>query len=278
MDDIEDTAALDGWLDRALERARAAWPELRLPIDRVVARLIELAPSAADREQLRVEDIYLALGCALGDDASLRRFAALHGDDIELALRRVHDKELEPADLRQHLHERLFTPHGGERPRILDYEGKSSLRTWLRVVMLRILLDRARAGRRAERRRMAALPVLEGEAVRDDPEMTFLRAEFRARFREAFAAAFAALTPRQRLLLRQRIVDDLGIDELAELYHVHRATAARWLAAAREAMVAATRDRLTAGERLEGDALVSLEHHCRSALDSSFVSLVREGG
>jgi RNA polymerase sigma-70 factor, ECF subfamily len=49
---------------------------------------------------------------------------------------------------------------------------------------------------------------------------------------------------RQRNLLRQHILDELTIDDLARLYRVHRATCARWLADARADLGKQTRKRL----------------------------------
>jgi RNA polymerase sigma-70 factor (ECF subfamily) len=50
----------------------------------------------------------------------------------------------------------------------------------------------------------------------------------------------AALAPRQRLLLKQHVLDDLTIDEIGPLLKVHRATAARWLDQARSDLARAT--------------------------------------
>ena len=49
---------------------------------------------------------------------------------------------------------------------------------------------------------------------------------------------------RQRNLLRQHILDELTIDDLARLYRVHRATCARWLADARADLGKHTRKKL----------------------------------
>ena len=45
-------------------------------------------------------------------------------------------------------------------------------------------------------------------------------------------------------MLRQHILDELTIDDLARLYRVHRATCARWLADARADLGKQTRKRL----------------------------------
>src|SRR5439155_4329771 len=77
-----------------------------------------------------------------------------------------------------------------------------------------------------------------------DPELVYLRRHYGERFRHAFAEAVKALAPRERNLLRHAVIDGLGIDQIAAIYHVHRATAARQLRAARQTLVDATRERL----------------------------------
>jgi RNA polymerase sigma-70 factor (ECF subfamily) len=47
---------------------------------------------------------------------------------------------------------------------------------------------------------------------------------------------------RDRNLLRLHFLGGVTLEQLAQMYGVHRATVVRWLAAAREAVLAATRD------------------------------------
>jgi RNA polymerase sigma-70 factor (ECF subfamily) len=96
-----------------------------------------------------------------------------------------------------------------------------------------------------------------------------VQAEHRALFKESFAAAVAALSPRERTLLRQHLLDGLTVDALAPLYRVHRATAARWLAAVREKVLQATRAELAVRAGLRGEALTGLLSAIRSRLDLS---------
>ena len=64
--------------------------------------------------------------------------------------------------------------------------------------------------------------------------MRVLKDRCRGDLRAAFAVALGELEPRERTLLRQHYLDGLGIDALAPLHRVHRATCARWIEAARE--------------------------------------------
>jgi RNA polymerase sigma-70 factor (ECF subfamily) len=73
-----------------------------------------------------------------------------------------------------------------------------------------------------------------------DPELEGLKRKYREEFKLAFHAALAKLTDRERNLLRYELVGNLSIDEIAKLYDVHRATLARWRAAAREKLFVET--------------------------------------
>ena len=77
-----------------------------------------------------------------------------------------------------------------------------------------------------------------------DPELAYLQQHYGAQFRAAFREAVLSLTPRERNLLRHSVLDGLGIDQIAAIYHVHRATAARQVKQARSSLVEATRERM----------------------------------
>ena len=46
--------------------------------------------------------------------------------------------------------------------------------------------------------------------------------------------------------MRHSVIDGLGIDQIAAIYHVHRATAARQLERARRTLITATREHMRA--------------------------------
>ena len=130
----------------------------------------------------------------------------------------------------------------GGRPQLAGYRGRGRLRSWLRSVGVRTA------------RRLAGTPAAVdpdheldqlGAAV-DDPARELARARHGDQVRAAFAAALAARSERERNLLRQHHLDGLTVDQLGALYGVDRATAARWLVAARTAILDDTRARLAA--------------------------------
>src|SRR5262249_32321867 len=86
----------------------------------------------------------------------------------------------------------------------------------------------------------------------DDPELAFLKHQYREQFRAAFAAAVAALEPRDRNILRHRYVDGLEVNELATIYGLHRVSMSRTLSRIRDELLAGIgRNLHTAGDELE---------------------------
>jgi RNA polymerase sigma-70 factor (ECF subfamily) len=258
-------------LDEIVAQAQQAWPALaaRIPGAVFVAHLAQRIPAGAPRDggegagaagpedgpvdvldwlgRVQAGDLYLACGCARGDEGALRAFETHFGPEIDAALRRVRTGDHVRDDARQILRQRLFVGTRQSGPRIAAYSGRGPLRLWLRVTVVRIvleILDREAREPQADEAEILALP-----APSDDPEIGYLKQLYQREFKESFEAAVASLGDRDRTLLMQYHVDGLTIDELGALYRVHRVTAARWVARARSLLLAATRKEL--GRRLE---------------------------
>jgi RNA polymerase sigma-70 factor (ECF subfamily) len=247
----------------AIASARAAWPGVEVAPARFRAFLAGRGEPAA----LHLADLYLACACADGDPAAIAAFDRTHQAMIDRAVAATGATRAERADVAQTVRQRLLVaPEAGE-PRIASYSGRGALGAWVRVVATR---EAARLLRR-ERREVAADDAeLDGVvATAADPELDYLKRLYRDELKAAFRAAVDALSDRERMLLRQHVLDGLGIDRLAAFYRVHRATAARWVEAARHAVVTGTRKALVHRLRLAGGELDSVIRLVRSQLDLS---------
>jgi len=182
----------------------------------------------------------------------------------------------ERTELVQVVRTRLLVAPSHEVPRIATFSGRGSLKAWLRVVATR---EAARLLKTA-RRELAGDDEALADAVAPDagPALAFMKATYREEFKRAFHAAVAALTDRERLLLRQAELDGLSIDELARFYGVHRATAARWVQAARTAVLQGTRGQLAASLGIPSAEVASIMRLLRSNLDITLPALLREAG
>ncbi|HLU65238.1 MAG TPA: sigma-70 family RNA polymerase sigma factor [Kofleriaceae bacterium] len=242
------------YLGQRLASAREAWPELGGEGGGAAQAIAHLAPHlggaplAAAIGELHVEDLVLAGAAARGDAGALAAVDRLCAAAVEKAARSVRGSDAVSDELLQRIRVRVMGPREPDAsgaPAIASYAGACSLAGWLRVIAVREAIKLV-----SRRREVPVSDELLASALAPDagPELAYMKRLYRAEFGRAFSAALASLSPRQRTLLRQHALDELGLDRMARLYGAHRATVARWLAAARADLVAATRRELV--ERL----------------------------
>ena len=109
-----------------------------------------------------------------------------------------------------------------------------------------------------------------------DPALDQLKATYRSEFAAALRDAISDLSFEDRLLLRQQIADQLSVDEIGAAHGVHRGTAGRWLARAREALLLATQRRLAERLDLPAEEIASVIRLVHSKLDVSVVRYLRD--
>jgi RNA polymerase sigma-70 factor, ECF subfamily len=232
-----------------VQRARAEEPTLDLSPAAFVRYVGERCQGAeAPLEHvasLRAGDLWLAFGCAAGHRRALRRFQDRFRADIEVAVTRSGNADVSPEDFRQHIFSKLFTAAGDAPPRIAEYGGRGSLRGWLRITIVRQVIDFVRRTQRRELGQQVDEAELLGlRAASADPELAYARTSFETELREALREGFASLSARERNLLRHFLIHGLGIDDVARIYDVHRATAHRWRLRAQQTLLRATRTAL----------------------------------
>lgn len=214
-------------------------------------------------------ELALVRALAQGEPEALRIFERDLVPEITGALRRLRLPDAAVDEVAQALRVELLV---GPPPRIVDYAGRGSLVGWLRVTATRRAFRLLRGARRDDTLDEMLLDQL--PAAGKDPAHAHLRARYTTELKRAVAEAFAGLELRQRNLLRQHILDQLGIDELATLYRVHRATCARWLADARADLGRATRKHLGAALGLGLGDLESLLRFLDSDIELSVSRLL----
>lgn len=259
----------------AWARATSAWPALALEERAVCAFILERLPGTdlvAELGACPAEDLALASACADGDPAAHQAFesylTAVDKARVD-APRHLFD------EVKQLLRVQLLVTGAGE-PGITSYRGKGPLRAWLRIIATRELLRLLRGD---EHKRQAPAPLEElALAASGDLALDQLKDTYREQLAEALRDAIADLSFEDRLLLRQQISDRLSLEEIAAAHGVHRGTATRWLARARDALLASTQRRL--GERLDlpDDEVTSVIRLVHSRLDVSVERLLREPG
>jgi RNA polymerase sigma-70 factor (ECF subfamily) len=262
-----DLARLENSLEARLLGARHAWPGIHLDASIFVAYLARRVGERQTVEEalrdLHTDDLYLACACAQGNEAAIERCDHLL-DHLHLWVRRIDAETAFSDEVRQMVREKLFC---GAAPKIADFAGRGPLQGWLRVICVNTAF-RLRRERNPVPFERELTPV-------GDVELELLKWRYRDDFRSALEEAIADLSDRERLLLGLRFLDGLSIDEIGALYHVHRATAARWLAATRATLVQATRSALQQRLKLAPTELDSLLRLGTSYVEVSLPRLLR---
>lgn len=253
-----------------IEEAHAAWPGLpRDPAfaEYVAARLgPEPAPEAALAD-VHVPDLLLAWATLRGVPAATEAFERLLGRAVAAAVGRTPGAAALGDEVAQRLRVRLLC---GAPPQLERYAGRGRLEGFLRTSAAR---DALKLARRPPSSDGDALDLLADAA--DDPELGHMKRLYRAELRAAFGEALRSLDTRQRALLKLALVDGRTVDDVGAIYRVHRATAARWIAAARAELRARTQQALGERLRVDGPDAASIVRLVQSQLEVTVRSLLR---
>src|SRR5262249_2283616 len=151
----------------------------------------------------------------------------------------------------------------GGRPRVVDYAGRGRLRGLVQVTATRAAIDRIR-----HEEREAELPS-RSLAGPGDLELSLIKAQYRDAFTAGFSSAVPVVPRRGRNLMRLHFLGGVTLEQLAQMYGVHRATVVRWLAAAREAVLEATRTHVAETIGAPADELDEMFSLVRSRVELS---------
>lgn len=254
----EDPAALDARLRALVVEAERAWPGIALPgaayLEIVADRAEPGTEPLAALDRLHATDLYLATGCARGDAAALQHFDRALISLLPAVLASLLRTGLRLDETQQLLRQRLLVAENGP-PRIATYSGRGPLEGWFRAAALRLALNL----RRGEKARPQEVPLI----TRDAPavmgaETELARARYRGDFQAALGLALSRLSSHQRLLLRWHFFESLPLSQIAALEGVAKSTVSRWLSAAREEVLALTREELQKRVPLDQNEVSSL--------------------
>lgn len=184
------------------------------------------AAAAGFVENLYTNDLYLGAACARGTDKAWDRFTACYGKYIKDLAAFVTKTGSAAADLADDVLIDLFLPDHSGQSRIGSYEGRSSLATWLRVVVS----HRAVNERERVRNHVCAAECV-GDVV-DESALwrvgTSLRAcRYERVINDSLRRSCRALTEHERLILLLRFEEELRLGQIARLLGVHQSTVTR---------------------------------------------------
>lgn len=224
-----------------------AFPVYRSRIDSIVHK--HLGPSPARERMINFvkvlhgRDLYLATACAQCSPGAQEEAApASSPDGICVAwktleatykglicdlVRYFHRTSFAAQDLADNMIADLYLPDRSGHSRIASYDGRSSLGTWLRVVICNRAINAQR--RNASFRNTDLQQELPDEPAWANIELTVLARRYAAALQDAVSAACGELTPRERLMLLWRYQDGLQLGQIAQLLGIHQSNVTRQL-------------------------------------------------
>ena len=274
--DPADREPLRALIERAVAEGRRAWPALEVPtFPAVLGAHFGRGKESVSTwfERLRPGDLWLASACALSLPGAASAFETAYRQDLLRAARRAEGPRHPAEDLVQLILEKLLVGSAERGPRLAEYSGQGHLQNWLRVAAVRICLDAVKSG--AQHKREQGTDALEAADLSDDIELDFIKNTYRTRFKAAFGAAVQRLDSTERTLLKLSVLHGLSIDEIGALFHIHRATAARRVARARQSLLDHTRAALREDLSVRDDELDSIIGLIHSRLEVSLERLLR---
>jgi RNA polymerase sigma-70 factor (ECF subfamily) len=265
----------------AFVRGRTAHPRLPLK-EEVFRRVWECAreqngvESDADVEgakfadrtsvsRMAPADLYLACACAEGVAGAAATFEEQYAPIINRAVARVLASAADREEAAQRTRQALLVGDGRAAPKIGKYSGRGPLENWVAVTAIRVAVSMGRSDT-AERRLRAAAAV---DAAGPDPELLYMKGELRQAFESAVADALQQLEDRERLVLRLYLVSGMTLEAIGKTFGVTQPSVSRWLAKAREDVIASVERSLERQFQASRNDLVVLAQMVASQLDIS---------
>ena len=275
LQDEGDRERLAAALSHALLEARDRYQTVQVEGDDFARflgeRMQDSDGDAAAVSSRATSDLYLACACVAGDTSALAALDKHVLGNLPAAMARLKLGSAAIDEAVQRARTKLLVGREG-RGKIVDFSGTGDLRGWVKVIAIRDALRTARKEKREvslSDELSAALPASEL-----DPDLAYQKRLYQAEFKSSFEAAVDELSARERSLLRQSIVYHSTVDQVATIYQVHRATAARWIAKAREQLGNKTRAHLRNRLSLSEDQFESIVRLIESQMDLSMERLL----
>jgi RNA polymerase sigma factor (sigma-70 family) len=229
------TSALEAILALVSREVRLRF---RLGCEDFAARVVELAsrdaapdrPVIACAARLSLDDLYLATACVLKEEPAWRELGTRHFDFLRQFARRFL-AEAKARDVVDEVIADFWT-----RDRLRQYEGRSTLRTWLATVVSHAALNARKATMRREQLEEEQLRTHDDPAgagqLPDDPS----RMQAASLMQEFLGRALSELANEDCLLLQLYYEQELTLDEMAPILGASSAALSRRLKRTRETL------------------------------------------
>lgn len=175
---------------------------------------------------LHPSDLYLCFGCAKQNARAWQCFATQFHAYIGRLAAASTESEEEATELTDSVIVDLYLPDRSGRSRIGSFDGRSSLATWLRVLIShRAVNQRKRV--RHQSHGIEGLPETADESALPRLDAALREHRYGEALHEALRRACASLTERERLVLRLRFGEVRKVHEIAARLNVHPSNVTR---------------------------------------------------
>jgi len=177
-------------------------------------------------KKLYLCDLYLTCGCVSDCEKAWKTLDSRFRKFVTDLVRHCYRPGTDIEEIADAVLVSLYLPDRSGRQRIASYDGRSSLATWLRV----IVINRAINQRTSQR-------ILSQEDITEVPDsraLVSLESVLRARryqkaLTDSLTAALQQLTTRDRLMLLWRYEENMPLGEMAKLLGIHQSNVTRQL-------------------------------------------------
>ena len=263
-------------ISAACARGREAFAELPLDDEtfaRHLARAAVRMPDGAALSSLVAEDLYLACACLLGApgaaDTLMAQQRSVIRRAVELTAPRANVEEIEQGVLTT-----LLVGSPERPPEIGAYAGRAPLARWVEVVAQRasLLWLRSERARATVAVRAGFEPPLGGDTPMD---AALFRDRYLEDFEKSLKEALGRAPEQDRAVLRLHMVNNVSVEKIGKMLGVAQSTASRWLAKARESVLADLKSTLQQRLGIASAEIESLADLLASRLDLSMSQLLK---
>lgn len=270
---------IESVLNRMIDEGKEAWPAVVLSAEAFVRALAEREDwarrgfSTEKLSALHAADMYLSCACLYSVPGAHEAMESHYLRGLPHVLVRA-DLPLSLAEEAcLQLRERLFAAESGALPKIATYDGRGSLKSWLRVAALRTALSM--------KRRPDARTVALNDAVlcalppQSSPEIGFMKVYYQADVKAVLQELLLSLPTERSHVLRLHLLDELTLEEIGKIYRVNRSTVKRWLDDIRAHLLKDVRSRLRSRLGIADEELEQFIALMQSQLDLSLSRILK---
>ena len=192
-------------------------------------------------ESLQGPDIYLSLGCALGDENAWWQFDRRHRAFVESVANQVVSGGIDANEVIESVYSELLgskTESGVRQSKFRTYMGRGTLRGWLRTMIWHTAVDLHRSRHNevpledwsaaGDEIRERQIYVGDADANEDTMLSKVMRERYSSATLEALDRSLAALDDHETLLLLYYHVEGLKLRQIARIVEQPRSAIRRW--------------------------------------------------